>query len=60
MNRVRRSGPPIGGAAPELIESRFALENADAPFLHQGLIFADMAHGVVRTGGSASLGHRPG
>lgn len=44
MNSVRRSGPPIGGAAPELIESGFALENADAPFLHQGLNFADMAH----------------
>jgi argininosuccinate lyase len=40
----RRSGPPQGSAAPELIESGFALENADAPFLHQGLNLADIAH----------------
>ncbi len=30
--------------APELIASGFALENADAPLLHQGLNLADMAH----------------
>ena len=28
---TRRSGPPLGSAAPELIESGFTLENADAP-----------------------------
>ena len=42
--KSRRSGPPRGSAAPELIESGFALENADAPFLHQGLNIADIAH----------------
>jgi argininosuccinate lyase len=41
---TRRSGPPIGSAAPELIESGFTLENADAPFLHEGLNLADIAH----------------
>jgi argininosuccinate lyase len=40
----RRSGPPQGSAAPELVDSGFALENADAPFLHQGLNLADIAH----------------
>ena len=42
--RTRRSGPPVGGAAPELVDSGFALENADAPFLHEGLNLADIAH----------------
>jgi argininosuccinate lyase len=42
--RIRRSGPPQGSAAPELVDSGFALENADAPFLHRGLNLADMAH----------------
>ncbi len=42
--KSRRSGPPRGSAAPELIESGFALENADAPFLHEGLNIADIAH----------------
>ena len=42
--RTRRSGPPRGSAAPELVESGFALENADAPFLHHGLNLADVAH----------------
>ncbi|BBG04269.1 MULTISPECIES: argininosuccinate lyase [Pseudonocardia] len=38
-------GPaPRGGAAPELVESGFHLENADAPFLHHGLNLADLAH----------------
>lgn len=38
-------GPaPRGGAAPELVESGFHLENADAPFLHHGLNLADIAH----------------
>jgi len=41
---VREEGPPRTGAAPELIDSGFALENADAPFLHRGLNLADMAH----------------
>ena len=40
----RLSGPPRGSAAPELVESGFALENADAPFLHDGLNLADIAH----------------
>jgi argininosuccinate lyase len=42
----RRSelGPPTEKPAPELIESGFALENADAPLLHRGLNLADMAH----------------
>jgi argininosuccinate lyase len=43
-HQTRRSGPPIGGPAPELVDSGFALENADAPFLHAGLNLADMAH----------------
>jgi len=34
----------VGSAAPELVDSGFALENADAPFLHAGLNLADMAH----------------
>jgi argininosuccinate lyase len=41
---TRRSGPPISSAAPELVESGFTLENADAPFLHDGLNLADIAH----------------
>jgi argininosuccinate lyase len=41
---TRRSGPPQGGPAQELIDSGFALENADAPFLHGGLNLADIAH----------------
>lgn len=44
MSGTRRSGPPVGGAAPELIDSGFAVENADAPFLHGGFNLADMAH----------------
>jgi argininosuccinate lyase len=42
--RIRQSGPPTSGPAPELIESGFALENADAAFLHRGLNLADLAH----------------
>lgn len=42
--RTRRSGPPQASAAPELVDSGFALENADAPFLHAGLNLADIAH----------------
>lgn len=41
---MRRSGPPQAGPAQELIDSGFALENADAPFLHEGLNLADIAH----------------
>jgi argininosuccinate lyase len=41
---ARRSGPPVGSAAPELVDSGFVLENADAPFLHAGLNLADIAH----------------
>jgi argininosuccinate lyase len=44
MAPTRRSGPPQGSAARELIDSGFALENADAPFLHEGLNLADIAH----------------
>ena len=44
MAATRRSGPPQASAARELIDSGFALENADAPFLHQGLNLADIAH----------------
>ena len=42
--RVRRSGGPRTAAAPELVASGFALENADAPILHRGYNLADMAH----------------
>src|SRR6476469_4565843 len=42
--RTRRSGPPQGSAARELVDSGFALENADAPFLPDGLNLADSAH----------------
>jgi argininosuccinate lyase len=40
----RRGGPPNTGPAPELVESGFAWENADAPYLHDGLNLADIAH----------------
>ncbi|MFC4947296.1 argininosuccinate lyase [Pseudonocardia sp. GCM10023141] len=42
--RTRPEGFPQGGPAPELIDSGFALENADASFLHRGLNLADLAH----------------
>ena len=42
--RIRESGPPRNGPAPELIASGFTLENADAAFLHHGLNLADLAH----------------
>ncbi|WP_232663338.1 argininosuccinate lyase [Pseudonocardia sp. TRM90224] len=42
--RTRPEGFPQGGPAAELIESGFALENADASFLHHGLNLADIAH----------------
>jgi argininosuccinate lyase len=44
MASTRQTGPPQGSAARELIDSGFALENADAPFLHEGLNLADIAH----------------
>ena len=44
MNGHRRQGPPQTGPARELIESGFAIENEDAPFLHAGLNLADLAH----------------
>lgn len=40
----RRKGSPQTSAAPELVASGFALENADAPILHRGYNLADMAH----------------
>jgi argininosuccinate lyase len=40
-------GPPAEGPAPELIEAGFAIEIADAPFLHEGLNLADLAHVLV-------------
>ena len=44
MTTGHRFGAPAGGPAPELIESGFQLENADAPLLHAGLNEADIAH----------------
>jgi len=44
VKRVRRGGPPQQSAAPELIASGFTLENDDAPYLHDGLNLADIAH----------------
>lgn len=41
---MRTFGPATSGPAPELVESGFALENADAPLLHRGLNLADIAH----------------
>ncbi|GAA1276859.1 argininosuccinate lyase [Pseudonocardia aurantiaca] len=44
MTRRREGGPPTSGPAAELVESGFALENADAPVLHAGMNLADIAH----------------
>jgi argininosuccinate lyase len=44
MTAGHRLGPPVDGPAPELVESGFHLENADAPLLHAGLNLADLAH----------------
>lgn len=44
MTPRREEGPPQTGAARELVESGFTLENADASFLHRGLNLADLAH----------------
>jgi argininosuccinate lyase len=41
---VTGSGRALEGPAPELVESGFYLENADAPLLHAGLNRADLAH----------------
>jgi argininosuccinate lyase len=38
---------PAGGPAPELIEAGFALEVADAAYLHHGFNLADLAHVLV-------------
>ena len=39
-------GFPTEDPAPELVAAGFALESADAPFLHRGLNLADLAHVV--------------
>ena len=44
MSSGHQLGPPREGPAPELVESGFYLENADAPLLHAGLNLADLAH----------------
>ena len=44
MSTGHRLGAPLEGPAPELVESGFHLENADAPLLHAGLNQADLAH----------------
>jgi argininosuccinate lyase len=44
MTAGHRLGAPLEGPAPELVESGFHLENADAPLLHAGLNQADLAH----------------
>ncbi|MEO6826346.1 MAG: argininosuccinate lyase [Microbacteriaceae bacterium] len=44
MTTHRLSGPPRTPPAAELVNSGFALEIADAPFLHAGLNLADLAH----------------
>ncbi|HEV7210516.1 MAG TPA: lyase family protein [Blastococcus sp.] len=44
MTGGHRLGRPLEGPAPELVESGFYLENADAPLLHAGLNRADLAH----------------
>ncbi len=44
MTAGHRLGPPVDGPAPELVDSGFYLENADAPLLHAGLNHADLAH----------------
>lgn len=60
--RPDRIGPPVGGPAQELIDSGFALENADSPLLHAGLNFADIAHvidlrerGIIPAGAARRL-----
>lgn len=44
MTTSRRLGPPTAGAAPQLTEAGYAYEIADAPWLHDGLTLADIAH----------------
>lgn len=44
MTTPRRLGPPTGGAAPQLTAAGYAYEIADAPWLHDGLTLADIAH----------------
>ena len=47
MTRRSKSGSSTEAPAPELVEAGFALEIADAPFLHEGLNLADLAHVLV-------------
>lgn len=47
MTGRTESGPSEEAPAPELVESGFALEIADAPLLHEGLNLADIAHVLV-------------
>ena len=47
MTGRTESGPSEEAPAPELVESGFALEVADAPLLHEGLNLADIAHVLV-------------
>ena len=44
VSDVSGAAAVTGAPARELIESGFALENADAPLLHRGLNLADIAH----------------
>ena len=62
LTRHHRLGPPMAGPAQEMIDSGFALENADAPILHAGLNLADLAHvqdlyarGVIPMAAAADL-----
>ena len=48
MSDVTGAEAVTGAPARELIESGFALENADAPLLHHGLNLADIAHEAVQ------------
>ncbi len=45
--REQALGFPTEGPAPELVAAGFATEIADAPFLHDGLNLADIAHVLV-------------
>src|SRR5438067_794522 len=44
MTRVRRSGPPVGSAAPELVASGFALENAALAGRHVETLMPDQTY----------------
>lgn len=47
VRQATEAGPSSEAPAPELVESGFALEIADAPLLHRGLNLADLAHLLV-------------